>query len=286
MRRQNGFTLIELLMVISIIVLLMALLLPARAVACQANLKQWGTILALYAQNHQGRFPSDMIAGPGVWGAGVWLIRGAFLRGDDPNAPQDSLHGFRTKDIACCPMATKCERRWGFGGFAGFGSEFGYARGTPGSTFTAWELTDPGPPFRGSYGCNSWLFNGFCEHPRIRPGPLGRLFEVDVLSLRDPDKIPVLLDSTLPWGTPFANAEPSQFKEPMGYTTGMVPFCINRHNGHVNGLFLDWSVRKIGLKELWTLKWYREFNTAGPWTKAGGVLPEYWPHWMRGFKDY
>jgi len=24
----------------------------------------------------------------------------------------------------------------------------------------------------------------------------------------------------------------------------------------------DWSVRKIGLKELWTLKWYRELNTA------------------------
>ena len=158
MRRQHGFTLIELLMVISIIVLLMALLLPAlqrvrkqaRAVVCQANLKQWGTILALYAQNHQGRFPSDIIAGPGVWGAGVWLIRGAFLGGDDPNAPQVSLRGFHTKDIACCPMAAKCARRWGFGGFAGFGSEPVYARGTPGSTFTAWELTDPGPPFRGS----------------------------------------------------------------------------------------------------------------------------------------
>jgi prepilin-type processing-associated H-X9-DG protein len=62
--------------------------------------------------------------------------------------------------------------------------------------------------------------------------------------------------------------------------------CINRHSGGVNGLFLDWSVRKVGLKELWTLKWHKQFNTAGPWTKAGGVRPEDWPKWMRHFKDY
>ncbi len=52
-------------------------------------------------------------------------------------------------------------------------------------------------------------------------------------------------------------------------------------------LFRDWSVRKVGLKELWTLKWDdRRFDTNGPWTMAGGVQPEDWPAWMRGFKDY
>lgn len=66
----------------------------------------------------------------------------------------------------------------------------------------------------------------------------------------------------------------------------MQSFCINRHSGHVNGLFLDWSVRKIGLKELWTLKWNPQFNTADKWTRAGGVQPEDWPAWMRRFKDY
>jgi len=44
--------------------------------------------------------------------------------------------------------------------------------------------------------------------------------------------------------------------------------------------------RTVGLKELWTLKWHREFDTAGPWTKAGGVLPGDWPEWLRKFKDY
>ncbi len=61
---------------------------------------------------------------------------------------------------------------------------------------------------------------------------------------------------------------------------------MNRHNGYVGGLFLDWSVRKVGLKELWTLKWHDQFDRAGKWTRAGGVQPEDWPKWMRGFKDY
>jgi hypothetical protein len=54
----------------------------------------------------------------------------------------------------------------------------------------------------------------------------------------------------------------------------------------VNGLFLDWSVRRVGLKELWTLKWNQSFNTANRWTLAGGVKPEDWPEWMMSFKDY
>jgi len=54
----------------------------------------------------------------------------------------------------------------------------------------------------------------------------------------------------------------------------------------VNYLFMDYSVRKVGLKELWTLKWHQSFNTAGPWTRAGGVESEDWPLWTRNFKDY
>jgi hypothetical protein len=51
-------------------------------------------------------------------------------------------------------------------------------------------------------------------------------------------------------------------------------------------VFADWSVRKVGLKELWTLKWHRTYNVNGMWTQAGGVTPDMWPVWMRKYKDY
>jgi len=66
----------------------------------------------------------------------------------------------------------------------------------------------------------------------------------------------------------------------------MKHFVLSRHQTGINMLFMDWSVRDVGLKELWTLKWHRKFPTAGPWTTAGGVSPTDWPEWMQKFKDY
>jgi hypothetical protein len=51
-------------------------------------------------------------------------------------------------------------------------------------------------------------------------------------------------------------------------------------------LFMDWSIRNTGLKENWTLKWHRDFDTMGPWTRAGGVMASDWPRWLQRFKDY
>lgn len=71
-----------------------------------------------------------------------------------------------------------------------------------------------------------------------------------------------------------------------GDNNGMTRYCINRHQGGTNAVFLDWSVRKIGCKELWTLKRHRKSNTAGIYTSAGGMAQDEWPHWMRSLKDY
>lgn len=101
-------------------------------------------------------------------------------------------------------------------------------------------------------------------------------------SLKRITNIPVLLDATIPsYGmSEFISASETEPAEVRGN------FLIDRHNGGINGLFLDGSVRPVGLKELWTLKWTLNFDAAGKWTKAGGVQPEDWPAWMRNFKEY
>ncbi len=293
---RGGFTLIELLVVIAAIALLMAILVPAlasarrktKAIVCQARLRQWGMILAIYTQDNEGRFPCN-VGGT----AGAWLLRGTLLSvsNNDANAPQDSLYHFRTKDIACCPMATKSPPVDGvqWGASAGLPPTFDFGPmvlpGRLRSGYPAWVIFQPGPPFVGSYGVNRYLFDpvGFGSLGAATGSAGGSSWlGVDVLALKGRDNIPVVLDSVAPVGKiASANVGPPPRQDTLGDNS----FCIDRHDGCVNGLFLDWSLRKIGLKELWTLKWSRDFDTHGRWTRAGGVKPEDWPRWMHHFKD-
>ncbi|MBN2181986.1 MAG: prepilin-type N-terminal cleavage/methylation domain-containing protein [Sedimentisphaerales bacterium] len=282
-RKVSGFTLIELLVVIAIIILLLAILLPvvqrvhnqAKAVVCRSYLKQWGTIFNLYTEESQGCLPYGL-------NNGLWFLRGPYISpsSSSGNIEPKVFHNFQTRGIACCPMAVRVRKNASYynqldkiGPFMG---------DRDGATFEAWELTEPGPVFRCSYGFNRCLFERF-----IDPNSSSEIISttqknVNVYSLTGINNIPVLLDSPLFYGHVAWDQSPPTLNR---YFSGSA-FCINRHNGYVNGLFLDWSVRKVGLKELWTLKWHNDYNLAGPWTRAGGVQPEDWPQWMQGFKDY
>ena len=110
------------------------------------------------------------------------------------------------------------------------------------------------------------------------------MIELDIFTLKNRARFPVVLDTAFIWIRPNASNDPPVREG--GGLFGIGGACINRHNEHINSLFLDWSVRKVGLKELWTLKWHRDWDTANLWTRAGGALPGDWPHWMRRFKDY
>jgi prepilin-type processing-associated H-X9-DG protein len=143
----------------------------------------------------------------------------------------------------------------------------------------------------GSYGLNGYVI----PIPEKRSPSTANTYEGGVpamcgwrnlLDVPEASQVPMFLDALrfdvwpLEWQWPAAE-ELAAWGD-----NHMARCCINRHDGAVNCLFVDGSVRKVGLKELWTLRWHRSFNTDGPWTTAGGVQPENWPEWMRSFKDY
>jgi len=231
---------------------------------------------ALFLEDKDGRLPREVLA-TGDDRTVIWsFLRGIYIgEGTDPNRPR-RYNPVRTDKIACCPMATKAG---GLGSFTGHSGGKLYMAGTFGSTFTAWEMTTPSPAFRMSYGLNDNLFTSLYDlPPQGRPAAYTYVF-----TSRGQDNTPVLLDASTPTCSLMSEKEPPPAQDRPDSTWQA---CINRHHGTIHVLFLDLSVRKLGLKGLWTLKWRRDFNTSGPWTKAGGVKPEDWPQWMRKFKDY
>lgn len=97
--------------------------------------------------------------------------------------------------------------------------------------------------------------------------------------------MPLFLDAFWTNAWPLHTDSPPEYDGQWPFNN-MCRFCLNRHSGTVNSVFLDFSVRKTGLKELWKLKWHRQSDINGPWTAAGGCQPSDWPDWMRRFKDY
>lgn len=275
MNRRKGFTLIELLVVIAIIALLMAVLMPAlqrvrmqaRSVACLSKLKQWGIFFSMYADDYDGRFMAGFTASPR---ANRWVSAlGDYYKWDD--------------EFTCCPNAMK---PWV--------DEYGIDSGAEGSTSgvgvtMAWGYINQGhwkKPMKGSYGINGWVVDpqpGREPHPeRGSPSYFWRSPTVAGAGY-----VPLFLEAQRYNGVSLhTDTPPSYDGEQWNDNAQMGRYCLNRHDGFAGCLFLDFSARKVGLKELWTLKWHQEYIENGPWTMGGGVQASDWPEWMKHFKDY
>lgn len=261
--RRKGFTLIELLVVIAIIALLLAILLPslkkakgqAQAVVCQSNLKQWGLTFSLFLNDNNGTF----FVNPESWIDGLRPYYGS------------------TADFRLCPRASV----WKNGGITNY-----LPSGGPDS---AWNLKpNPNAPpiiplsleshYIGSYGQNGWVLN------RPAGEMLFGVFAAEnhwrKADVKGMSNIPLLLDSVFFGGWPQDTDGPPRengYWDTNAITPEMPRFCIDRHSGGVNSVFLDFSVRKVGLKQLWSLKWHRSYHS--------GITPT-WPAWMQQYKDY
>jgi prepilin-type N-terminal cleavage/methylation domain-containing protein len=281
MREQKAFTLVELLVVIAIIALLMSILMPALArvrnqaknVLGQSNLKQMGTAFAMYADDWEARAPRGW-APTGTKHTDYWMEA---LRPYYGNA----------HEVRLCPTAIKTQTNPD-------GSD-----NAPYGTFSAWGVF-PSPDQcgeasswwdavtacdYGSFGMNAWVcstpkgFGTFQSHNVAKNN-------WETFTVKGAGKIPLMGDEG--WIDCWPDAKdmiPEYSGEPWGpyaETSHMVRICLDRHNGYVNWVFMDYSVRPVGLKELWILQWHRfiDFDER-PAREEFNQYP-----WIDKYKDY
>lgn len=258
---KKGFTLIELLVVIAIIALLMSLLVPgldnakrqAKAVICRSNLHQWALVFATYVDENEGFF----ISGEGG-SMGYWWIEPLQAYYSDPR-------------IRLCPMAVQPYDQGGQSPFGAWNASHAL-----GGTSSIHDY--------GSYGPNGWACNPVPGADSVHGrAPVQHYWRSP--NVKGAGSAPLFLDAL------WVDAWPRQTDEPPPLESWLLDevnkhemrrFCVNRHNAAINGLFADFSVRKIGLKQLWKLKWHREYDLTAP-------PPAAWDdptHWMYGMKDY
>jgi len=236
----------------------------AKEAVCLSNLQNWANIFQAFINDNNGFFMQGWYELNGQsWYAALRPYYGESESEQDIRA-----------DIKCCPEAAKPTDK--------------EPSDLEGSTFEAWggpdswAFMDGKRHDYGSYGTNTHIYN----HPGIgddwqpafwrRPDVAGA------------DNIPMFLDSTFPTGYGYWTNEPPLYPGAEYWSgangTGLGVYCIPRHYGAINGLFLDFSARKIGLKELWLLKWSRTYDL----TQARANEPDWTigTGWMVPLKDY
>lgn len=80
------------------------------------------------------------------------------------------------------------------------------------------------------------------------------------------------------WETNNAIVTPKKNGQWSGAGYEMMHFAIDRHARGVNSLFMDFSVRKVGVRKLWELNWHRDYDTR----RVYQMTDSWWGGWLSG----
>ena len=249
-----GFTLIELLVVIAIIAILAALLLPALAKAkekahaaqCISNLHQWGVYWNLYTSDFAGRFSTGTDLNGATWYRGEWY------------SVLQAYWGHHWQPLLTCPDAIQANPNGQNYGSISSCYEMGVSTTTAGVLVASNNLA--------SYGFNLWGYSGQTEVQSRPPAYEWGTINVPV----DPSSIPLQLDSRWRGGGPHydsldgycASPYADQYSNPSDVDNyEMECFAFPRHGKRTQLVFFDGSSSAIRIKQLWSLKWNRQWNT-------------------------
>jgi prepilin-type N-terminal cleavage/methylation domain-containing protein/prepilin-type processing-associated H-X9-DG protein len=298
MGKRRGFTLIELLVVIAIIALLMAILMPAlsraksqaKAAVCLSNLHQWGIAWNMFLTDREGRTPED-----------GWWVR--TCEEEHTHRADCEAHllwpYYKDEELLLCPSAVK-PLGAPVPGQSQRGDKFHACAEWYDADAITWEQLPPGrvgKHYLMSYGSNFWFTQNTGNVRGVKlPDNTWKLWGLapgSILAAKKANMCPLILDCIKSGNTPQPIDNPPEFDGDYyptnsGNQNEIKNFCINRHNGYVNVLFLDFSVRRVSLKGLWYIWWHRGWPIPG--TTIGGVPyveppPDEWDnpnHWMHG----
>ena len=257
-----------------------------------ANLSQWGLVLTLYTEDHDGHF----FAG--------------YYDYTDPNGithtssnsdlwPYALQSYYQVPKLKVCPSARS---EWGgeiediFSGSYGLN---GWLGDTPEEvlqteghdTANSWRTMDHYGSSKIPLMADALWYTGRPESHDLPPEEEGQL-DMDRESGADDSSSmpsnPMAGTMSSPMGEPNApemrmpgflphEPEPAGWEWPSDLSNHMRRFSVDRHEEKLNVLFMDGMIKTISPKELWRLKWHKNYDTSAP-------LPE-WPQWMNSFKE-